>query len=561
MKLDYRLALLGLIAALTACLQAPTPDTTPPTIASSVPSMAATGVAVSANLSIRFSEGMDKASLRLVATPTTNLGPPAWSDSSTVVYSLPGGWAFGTAYSISVEGKDVAGNALAATSISFQTVAALDTTPPATPSGITATLGDGAFTLQWAANTESDLGGYTVYWGEAANALVNASFIAKPTTTAIIDALENAKTYFYAVDAEDSSGNRSAKSAPQSVTPADTTPPTLTSSEPANGTVDISLVPNLSFTFSEPMTTASLEVKTCATTEPPATATCDSPSLGTAQGGLGTPIWSENDTRVQFSPPTDRFASGKTHVILLSARDIAGNPLPANTRIAFATRSTPDTTPPTVTGTGFFVDSIVSSATITYFFSEPMQQSTVQNAFLSQPPLTCSWAWSRNTATCTVRSGLIQNTSYTLTLGTLAADTAGNRLSTPDQRVVRTGNLAPRVTAFTPNPVRPGTFFAPTVPIVLTFSEPMETVNQSSGELEIVPLQVTVGRTAIAGTLTWSESSFGANTVLTFTSTTGYGDGARVGWSLAAGRVQDKTGIRLSADVTGSFQTRSVIGP
>lgn len=551
MHINYRAAMLGLVAALTACPQTPAPDTTAPTILSSAPASAATDVALSANLSIRFSENMDKTSLQVAATPTTNLGAPVWSDSSTVVYTPPAGWQLGTGYAVSVTGRDVAGNALKATTISFQTVAATDTTPPATPSGITATAGDSAFTLAWATNTEADLNGYTVYWGDTANTLVNASFVAKPTTTATIPNLENAKAYFYAVDAEDSSGNRSAKSAAVSVTPSDASPPTLVSSEPAGGASDIALVPSLSFTFSEAINTASLEIGFCVSTDPPATAACVAPSLGS----YGAATWSDGDSRVQFTPPSGSFKFGSTYVLVLNGTDKAGNALTANTKIAFATRATPDTTPPTVTAVLPLIDNTKEIATIKYTFSEAMTQTSVQNAFLSQPPLTCTWAWSGNSATCTVLSGLKQDTAYVLTIGTGASDTAGNRLASAYQSPVRTGNFPPRVTKFTPNPGAFGGFFAANTPITMTFSEPM-----NPASLTALGFLVNIGNREIAGSRTWSQTSAGPNTVLTFTPTTAYGDGVTVSWTLGQ-QITDLNGLAMTARLRGSFQTRLGTAP
>ena len=551
MKIHHHAVTLGLIAALTACPQAPTPDTTAPTIVSSAPTSAATDVVASASLSIRFSEPMDKIAVSLTVTPATSLGAAVWSDSSTVVYSPPGGWQLGTGYTVSVSGKDLAGNALAATTISFQTVSATDTTPPATPSGIKATAGDSAFTLEWAANTEADLGGYTVYWGDAANALVNATFIAKPTTTATIPNLENAKAYFYAVDAEDSSGNRSAKSAAVSVMPSDASPPALTSSEPAGGASDIALVPSLSFTFSEAMNTASLEIGFCVSTDPPATAACVAPSLGS----YGAATWSAGDTRVQFSPPADSFKFGNTYVLVLSGQDKAGNALAANTKIAFSVRATPDTTPPTVAAVLPLIDNTKEMATIKYTFSEVMSQNTVQNAFLSQPPLSCAWAWSGNSATCTVLSGLKQDTTYVLTIGTGASDTAGNRLTSAYQSSMRTGNFAPRVTKFTPNPGAFGGFFAANTPITLTFSEPM-----NPASLTALGFLVDVGNRGIAGSLTWSATPAAPNTVLTFIPTIAYGNGVNVSWTLGQ-QITDLSGLAMNARVRGSFQTRLATAP
>lgn len=551
MKIHYRAVILGLIAtALTAC-PGSGPDTTAPTILSSTPASGAIGVAASASLSVHFSEAMDKTTVSLASSPANPLGTPVWNDAQTVVFSPSSTWQLGASYTISVEGKDLAGNGLGGTkTFGFQTVFAADTTPPATPSGVKTTADDGSFIVSWDANTEADLQGYTVYWGNAANALVNASFIPKPATITTVTGLENAKTYFYAVDAVDASGNHSPKSNPASVAPVDKTAPTLTSSEPANGTEDIALVPILRFSFSEPMNTTAFDLSTCETTGPPATATCPVPAVKVlkAVATLGSPTWSQNDTQVQFSPSSDFFKGGKSYVITLIASDKAGNALSGSTRIAFATRLTPDTTPPSLTNFGSTVTD--PTATLSFTFSEPMDQTSVQNAFLSQPALSCGWTWSGNTATCKT-GALQQDTLYTVTIGTGAKDTAQNAMLAPAQKSFNVANLLPRVTRFTPNPGPFGSFFAPNVPIILTFSEPMNTASAQSAFL------VKVGATVIPGSIAWSDSPSGTNTVMQFTPNTGYGNGATVTWKLAYA-ASDLTNVPMAADVTHFFSTQPV---
>ncbi len=548
MKTRNRTAMLGLIAAsLMACSQS-SPDTTAPTVLSSTPTNAATGVATSASLSVHFSEAMDKTTVTVTSSPAINLGAPVWNDAQTVVFSPPVAWQLGASYTIGIEGKDPAGNALSGTkTFSFQTVLAPDSTPPATPSGIKATPGDGAFSLEWKANAEADLEGYTVYWGEAANALVNANFMAKPTTITSIKNLTNTKAYFYAVDAVDASGNHSVKSSPASVTPTDKTAPTLKSSEPANGTQDISLVPNVRLTFSEPMNTA-LEIGSCTTTDPPATATCANPALA----DLGTPTWTNGDTVVQFSNLTSAFPGGKTYVLKLSAKDKAGNALGGRDTVAFAVRTTPDATPPSVTDYGFLPND--PTGRVQLEFSEPMDQVSVQNAFLSEPKINCTWTWQGNTAFCDSTGPLEQLKTYTVTIGTLAKDTAGNALAVPFQFAFTTPNFAPRVTKFAPDPGALNRFFAPNAPIILTFNEPMDTTTVQSAFL------VKAGATIIAGHFSWSESPAGSNTVMQFDPSLSYGNGAIVTWKLAY-FASDATQIPMTADVTHSFQTQPVIAP
>ena len=93
-----------------------------------------------------------------------------------------------------------------------------DVTPPAPPTGLVATRGDGQVSLSWAANNEPDLATYRV--------LRNGVEIATVTGTAYTDTgRTNDVTYTYTLVAVDTSGNRSAASAPASATPTDLTAP------------------------------------------------------------------------------------------------------------------------------------------------------------------------------------------------------------------------------------------------------------------------------------------------------------------------------------------------
>jgi len=90
--------------------------------------------------------------------------------------------------------------------------AAGDTTPPAAPTDVATTAGDGHVALDWTDNSEADLAGYRVYR--------DGSKIASPTTSSYDDTgLTNGTGYSYQLTAVDESGNESAKSEPVTATP------------------------------------------------------------------------------------------------------------------------------------------------------------------------------------------------------------------------------------------------------------------------------------------------------------------------------------------------------
>ena len=121
-----------------------------------------------------------------------------------------------------------------------------DTIPPAPPTGLTATDGDGQVLLDWANNSEADLAGYNVYRGTTSGGAygkVNSSLV---TTSAYTDTgLVNGTPYFYVVTAVDLSINESATSneapaTPQAPSPADG-PTNLTATAFRQGTVKVDL--------------------------------------------------------------------------------------------------------------------------------------------------------------------------------------------------------------------------------------------------------------------------------------------------------------------------------
>lgn len=93
----------------------------------------------------------------------------------------------------------------------------VDQTPPATPTGLLATAGDGQVALSWNANSDSDLAGYNLYRN---GSKVNTSLI---TTTSYTDTgRTNGTSYSYQISAVDDSSNESTKSTAVFATPAGT---------------------------------------------------------------------------------------------------------------------------------------------------------------------------------------------------------------------------------------------------------------------------------------------------------------------------------------------------
>jgi hypothetical protein len=182
-----------------------------------------------------------------------------------------------------------------------------------------------------------------------------------------------------------------------------------------------------------------------------------------------------------------------------------------------------------------------------------MNQQSVQAALLSQPPLTCTWTWQGDNATCST-AALEQSKTYTITLGTGAKDTAGNALAAPYQFNFNTPNFAPRVVKVSPTGGKFGlpVGVSPNSPIILTFSEAM---NQTSVQDSF---EVKVAGNAIPGRFEWDA----AGTVMTYRPGKTYGFGSTVSWTLktTAFEAGGRNALSLVAQVTGTFQTELLIG-
>ena len=122
----------------------------------------------------------------------------------------------GTTYHYVVSAVDDSGNESAnSTEVSATPT---DSVPPAAPTSLVVTTGDGQVSLDWGDNAEGDLDGYNVKRATSSGGAY--------TDTAVT----NDTTYFYVVSAVDASANESANSAEASATPTDLTPPTAPTS-------------------------------------------------------------------------------------------------------------------------------------------------------------------------------------------------------------------------------------------------------------------------------------------------------------------------------------------
>ena len=94
-----------------------------------------------------------------------------------------------------------------------------DATAPSTPTGLTASGGDNKITLNWNANSESDLAGYYIYRDTSSNGTFPYLTSVSSSTTSYEDTgLGYSATYYYKITAYDTSGYESAATSAASAT-------------------------------------------------------------------------------------------------------------------------------------------------------------------------------------------------------------------------------------------------------------------------------------------------------------------------------------------------------
>ncbi|MCA2978894.1 MAG: Ig-like domain-containing protein, partial [Myxococcaceae bacterium] len=337
-------------------------DTVKPQVVSTMPAAQASNVATGASVQLVFSEAMNPASVTVSASPGITFGAPVWSAANAAVTLTPASaLTASTSYTLTVNGADVAGNALSpAFTFSFTTAPAADTTPPT----VTTTLPAGGAT---GVATSTPL---SVSFSEAMNPatvtlVVSPSVALSPLswtsaselTVSPVAALGFSTTYTVTVGGADVAGNALAAPFTFSFTTGvapDTTPPTLQSSTPAGGAMGVPAATRLSLTFSEPMSPATVSVDV-------------NPNLE-----LGAEAWGNENRTITFSSPVDDWAYSTTYTVTVTGSDVAGNPM-TETTVTFTTETPPDTTRPTVVSAapGAGALNVPVNTNLEFIFSEP----------------------------------------------------------------------------------------------------------------------------------------------------------------------------------------------
>lgn len=104
-----------------------------------------------------------------------------------------------------------------------------DVTPPATPTALSASAGDGSVSLDWGDNADSDFASYTIYRSTTSGSGYSPIATGLTVSAFVDNGVANATTYYYVVTASDTSALESLNSAEATATPVAT--------ELASGTV------------------------------------------------------------------------------------------------------------------------------------------------------------------------------------------------------------------------------------------------------------------------------------------------------------------------------------
>jgi len=423
-------------------------DTTPPTVSATSPANNATGITLNASVSATFSETMTNATLNAASfTLRRTAGGAAVTGAVTVSGNTatftPGASLNATTQytaTITTAATDGAGNALAANyNWQFTTGAAPDTTPPTVSAivptnnatGITLNASVSATFSEAMANATLNTSSFTLKpsaGGPAVTGTVNVS--GNTATFTPSSGLAGSTRYTATIGAgvTDAAGNALGSSYVWQFTTGaapDTTPPTVSTTSPANNATGITLNTSVSATFSEAMTNSTLNTASF--------------TLEVYRGASVTGTVQVSGNTATFTPTASLAGNTRYRArITTAAMDAAGNALAARYTWYFTTGAAPDTTPPTVISTSPTIGGtgVAHNSSLSATFSEAMNNATLNTANFTlrratpgNPLVGGTVNVSGNTATFTPTASLAANQQYIATITTAVTDAAGNALT------------------------------------------------------------------------------------------------------------------------------------
>jgi methionine-rich copper-binding protein CopC len=330
-------------------------------------------------------------------------------------------------------------------------------------------------------------------------------------------------------------------------TPADTTPPTVSSTDPVNAATGVAINKQIAATFSEAMDPSTISTTTF-TLQQGAT-----PVAGTV---------TYVGTTATFAPASPLAVNTTyTATITTGVKDLAGNALASVFGWSFTSGAAPDTTAPTVTSTDPVnaATGVAINKQIAATFSEAMDPATISTAnfTLTQgtTPVagTVTYAAVGTTATFSPASDLAPLTTFTASITTGARDLAGNPLLNNFAWSFTTGaaadTTAPTVIATVP--ANAATGVAINQAINATFSEAMDPATISTANF----LLTGPGTTPVTGTVAYDVVS----KIATFTPASNLAVNTAYGATMTTG-AKDLAGNALASNFAWSFTTAATTG-
>ncbi|PKL51122.1 MAG: hypothetical protein CVV42_00755 [Candidatus Riflebacteria bacterium HGW-Riflebacteria-2] len=535
-----------------------TVDTTAPTVLATVPAAAATNVSASQQITCTFSEGMESATIN---GTTFTLTGPGGAVAGTVTYAgttatfIPtGGLANSTIYSAAVTTgvKDLAGNAMAAIKTwSFTTGAAATTvtsTDPLNGASNVATNKSISATFSGTMDPTTINGTTFTLQGPGGAAIAGAvSYVGTTATFKPSTVLANSTIYTATITtgAKDLAGKAIAAAKTWSFTTGaapDIIAPTVTSTSPAEGDINVPTNKSITAVFSESMDFATITDTTFTLTAPG----------GATVGGAVTCA----GTTATFKPTVLLGNSGiYTATITTGAKDTAGNAMASVKTWTFTTGLATDSSAPSVTSVDP-VDAATVVATnkiITANFSESMDSATITNTTFTVRKLGGALidgavTYAGTTATFKPASLLTNSTTYVANITVGVKDLAGNAMATAKTWSFVTGaapdTVAPTVAST--DPLNAATGVATNKSISAAFSESMDSATITTTNFTLRKL----GGAFIIGTVTYDSTAKAA----TFKPTSLLANSTTYVANLTTA-VEDLAGNALALDKTWSFTT------
>ncbi|MBM9500132.1 Ig-like domain-containing protein [Leptospira sp. 201903071] len=411
------------------------PDSTPPTVSFVNPLNSSVGFAINGSLAVAFSETLNCTTLTTASFVLSDGSAVAGTVSclgTTASFNPTAALSYNTNYTATITTfvKDLSGNSLAAPfSWSFTTGSAPDSTPPTVSlvspsnslSGVAVNTSVSAVFSEFVDCTTLTTASFTLNGGSAVAGTVSCLGTSATFTPSAVLSYNTAYTATITTALRDLAGNSIAATYNWSFTTGaapDSTPPTVSVTNPLNSSVGFSVNGVINVAFSETLNCGSV--------------TAASFTLNDGSAVAGTVGCSS--TTATFTPiSTLSYNTSYTATITTAVQDLAGNSIAASYIWSFTTGSAPDVTAPTVSIVNPIASSggVATNTTITAAFSEGMDCTslttatfTLNNGAAVAGTVSCSGT----NAVFTPSAGLLPGTSYTATILIGAKDLANNSI-------------------------------------------------------------------------------------------------------------------------------------